>query len=69
MSQAKDHFGTEINPGAILAYPLIGRGLHTIKRITVSRVVESPNGTWITGLNERGRRVSVRNLQNTFVKP
>lgn len=64
---AKDFLGNPINSGDTIIYAVRRGSKLWLKRLIIQAVRDSLSGTRISGVNDAGRPVSIKNLENTVV--
>lgn len=62
-----DFLGNTIRAGDTLVYPVRRKSQLYMNKIRVAELVQLREGFAVTGYNDEGRRVTVRNLHNTVV--
>ncbi len=65
--EAQDFLGKQITAGATVCYPVRRGSRMWLKKMIVLAVQDTPRGPCVSGTNDAGRRVSVRNLENCVV--
>ena len=64
---AKDFLGNPINSGDTIVYAVRRGSKLWLKRLVVQAVRDSTSGVRVSGVNDAGRPVSIKNLENTVV--
>jgi hypothetical protein len=64
---AADFLGKPITAGATVCYPVRRGSRMWLKKLTVLAVQDTPKGVCVSGTNDAGRRISIRNLDNCVV--
>ncbi len=62
-----DFVGREIKAGDTIVYPVRRGSDMWLKKLVVQQIVDSPSGSVVSGMNDVGRRISLKNLNNCIV--
>ena len=65
--EAQDFMGKTIQAGDTICYPVRQGSSMWLKKIVVGSVRDTPHGPGISGVNENGRRVTIKNLNTCVV--
>lgn len=66
---ARDFTKREIKVGDKIAYPVRQGSRMWLKDLVVRQIATGPDGPFVAGTNTKGRRVSVKNLENVVIIP
>ncbi|MHC4296428.1 MAG: hypothetical protein ACYS7Y_03925 [Planctomycetota bacterium] len=69
MVKARDFTKREIQVGNRIAYPVRQGSSMWMKTLVVRQITDGPSGPIVSGTNDRGRRISVKNLKNCVIIP
>jgi len=64
---ATDFLGRVIKARDTIVYPVRRGSSMWLKKLTVRSVQDSPQGPCVSGTNEAGRQVTIKNLKNCVV--
>jgi len=64
---AFDFLGKQIKAGMTICYPVRRGSSMWLKKMTVLAVQDTPQGVCVSGTNDAGRRVSIRNLDKCVI--
>ncbi len=67
MTVARDFIGREITAGALIAYPVRRGSNMWLNQLKVQQVSQGTKGPQVSGLNSKGRRITITNIKNAVV--
>jgi hypothetical protein len=65
MNAPTDFLGREIKPGDLLVYPVRRGSAMWLNRLSVTQALQGS----VTGFSPEGRRITIKNLDNSVVVP